>query len=129
MPVSVSVEGGFGYYKQPTDADDFTLMKIPFGLLLAVKVPTTGVGVTPWIYPRGEYVNYKVGGGSSNGKVGFGVSGGLMVTMPMGLGLQATLDWMSVKADVYVPEATGSYKPLVASFGLHYMIKVPSLGM
>jgi len=129
MPVSVSVEAGYGYYKQPSDADDFTLMKVPFGLLLAVNVPTTGVGVTPWVYPRGEYVSYKEGTGSSTGKVGFGVSGGVMVTLPMGLGIQGTLDWLSVKNTLFSPEATGTFKPMVASFGLHYKFKIPSLGM
>ena len=127
MPVSVSIQAGAGYYKQPSDADDFTLLTVPFGALIAINVPTTGVGVTPWVYPRGEYISYKEGSGSSRGKVGFGVSGGLMVTLPMGLGLQGTLDWMTV-SDLFA-EGYGSFKPMVASFGLHYKIKIPSLGM
>ena len=127
MPLTVSVQAGAGYYKQPEADDDFSLLAIPFGVLLTINVPTTGVGVTPWVYPRGEYVSFKLGNADSRGKVGFGVSGGLMVALPMGLGIHGTLDWATV-SDLFA-EGYGNFKPLVASFGLYYKISVPSLGM
>ncbi len=125
-PVSVSIQAGVGYYKNSDEADA-KFLKVPFGALIAINVPTTGIGVTPWVYPRGEYITFGEAGFDTIGKVGFGVSGGLMVTAPMGLGVQGSLDWLSV-SDLF-GEGTGSWKPLTLSFGLHYKIKVPSLGM
>ncbi len=126
-PVSVSIQAGVGYYKQPEADDDFKVLQVPFGALITINVPTTGVAVTPWIYPRGQYTSIGASDIDTRGKVGFGVSGGLMVTAPMGLGVQASLDWQTVN-DLFF-EGFGSYKPMVASFGLHYKINVPSLGM
>ncbi len=121
MPVTVSVQGGIGYWKYDTEKD----LIVPFGVLLAINVPTTGVGVVPWIYPRGEYFSYKDSSAPEfdENKVGFGVSGGLMLTLPMGFGLDATLDWKTISFTDY------KYKPLTLSAGLHYKITVPSLGM
>lgn len=124
MPVTVSIQAGAGYYKYETEKN----LIVPFGALIAINIPTTGVGVTPWIYPRGEYYSFKESSlDISENKVGFGVSGGLMVTLPMGVGLQGTLDWKSIKFGEGTDAVT--WKPMVVSFGLHYKIKVPSLGM
>jgi len=120
MPVTVSVQAGAGYYKY----EEAKSLVVPFGALVAINVPTSGVEITPWIYPRGEWNKYDEVDYSSS-KVGFGVSGGLMVTLPMGLGFQGTLDWRSVKFE----GDTESWKPMTVSAGLHYKIKVPSLGM
>ncbi|MDH5551650.1 MAG: hypothetical protein OEZ42_17340, partial [Gemmatimonadota bacterium] len=60
-------------------------------------------------------------GGVSDSEVGFGASGGIMVTAPMGIGAHATLDWYTI--------GTPKVKPMHVSAGLHYKITVPSLGM
>jgi len=120
-PVAISIQAGAGYLS----SEGSSLLNIPFGALVEINVPTSGVGVKPWIYPYGKWSSLSPDAGDSQSEFGFGASGGLLVTLPMGLGFQGALDWHSINAfgaDVKV-------KPLVASFGLHYKITVPSLGM
>jgi hypothetical protein len=118
LPVTVSIQAGLGY-------QSFTggsVMNVPFGVLLVVNVPSP-IDVKPWIMPRGQLV--RVSNGTSESEFGFGASGGLMVTAPMGIGAHVTLDFLSLK-----PEgSTERFNPMRVSGGLHYKVAVPSLGM
>jgi hypothetical protein len=123
QPLTVSIQGGVGYYKYETEKN----LIVPFGALLAFNVPTTGVGVTPWIYPRGEWYSFEESTlDIDESKIGFGVSGGLMITLPMGFGFDVTLDWKSIKFGE--GDFAETWSPMTLGAGLHYKFNVPSLG-
>jgi hypothetical protein len=119
-PVGVGVQAGLGYLSE----DGATFMRVPFGVVLAFNVPSTGVAVTPWIAPRAEWQRISVEGFDSESKIGFGASGGLSIVLPVGLDFHAALDWMTIE---FVEGF--SFKPLVVGVGASYHITVPSLGM
>lgn len=119
-PVKVSIQAGAGY----VSSEGESILNIPFGALIEIAVPTEGVGVTPWIYPRGQWVNFSPDVGDSESEFGYGASGGVKVTLPMGFGFQASLDYMSIKFG-----DSDRVNMLTLGAGLHYAIQVPSLGM
>ncbi len=116
-PVSVSIQAGVGYLSE-TGASQLT---VPAGALLVINIPSAGVEVKPWIMPGIRWVNVSVEGFDSESDLGFGASGGLMLSLPMGLGLHVTGDWMTI--------GDPSSSPIYISGGLFYKISVPSLGM
>jgi hypothetical protein len=116
MPVSVSIQAGVGYLS----ATGGNLLNFVGGPMITINVPSAGVAVKPWIYPRVQYQKIT----DVDGELGFGASGGLMVTMPMGLGFQASVDFLSIKYGDFERESQ-----MRAAFGAHYKIVVPSLGM
>ncbi len=117
VPVAVSLQAGVGYLSE----DGENLLIVPIGAVLAINVPNSPVDVRPWVMPRVEI--QRTSNGVSQTEVGFGVSGGLNVTLPGGLGFHAALDWMTIDY------GSGSVKPLLAGGGIHYRISVPSLGV
>ena len=117
MPVSVSLQAGVGYLSET----DGSTMIVPAGALVVLNVPTPGISLKPWIMPGIRWVRYSPDVGDSNSDIGFGASGGIMLGLPMGLGVHATLDWMTI--------GDPSAKPLYLSVGLFYKIGVPGLGM
>ena len=116
MPVRVSVQAGVGYLSE-TDA---SLLNVPVGVLVVINVPSPGIGVEPWVMPRVQWSRASVGG-ASDSEIGFGASGGINVTLPMGFGAHVALDWLTI--------GDPSVSPLHAAAGLHYKVAVPSLGM
>jgi hypothetical protein len=70
--------------------------------------------------PRVQLVRASFGG-LSDSEFGFGASGGINVTLPMGVGAHVAIDWLTI--------GDPSVSPLHAAAGLHYKINVPSLGM
>jgi hypothetical protein len=117
MPVSVSLQAGVGYLSETGES---TLM-VPVGALVVINLPTPGISFKPWIMPGIRWVRTSPDVGDSNSDIGFGASGGIMLGLPMGLGVHATLDWMTI--------GDPSAKPLYLSVGLFYKIGVPGLGM
>ncbi len=117
MPVTVSIQAGIGYLSE-TGA---SLLNVTGGPLVVINVPSPSVSVKPWLMPRVHLSRVSIDGLGSDSEVGFGASGGLMVTAPMGIGVHATLDWYTI--------GDPSVKPLHVSGGIHYKIQVPSLGM
>lgn len=129
QPLTVSIQAGAGYYKYDEEGSEETNLIVPFGALLAFNVPTTGVGVVPWIYPRGEWYSYDFTEGTTTfdeSKIGFGVSGGLMITLPMGFGFDVALDWKSISFGE--GDLSETWSPITLGAGLHYKFNVPSLG-
>ncbi|MCH7875631.1 MAG: hypothetical protein IH965_10085 [Gemmatimonadetes bacterium] len=118
-PVSVSLQAGVGYIS-PTG---FSQVSIPIGVGIALNVATPGVSVEPWVAPRVHIVStsFDIAGVDSQTDVGFGVSGGLNLTLPVGFGGHVAVDWMTI--------GDPSVKPLLIGGGLHYRIAIPSLGM
>jgi hypothetical protein len=122
VPVRVSLQAGAGYLSEEGGSQ----LTVPFGLAAAINVPTPGVGIVPWAYAFAEYHSISPDVGSSVNKIGFGISGGLEVNLPMGLGFYAALDWSTVD---YGDGPDTGITPLFLAAGATYKISVPSLGM
>lgn len=116
LPVKVSVQAGVGYLSE-TDA---SLLNVPVGVLVVINVPSPAIGIEPWLMPRVQWSRESFMG-VSDSEIGFGASGGINVTLPMGFGVHAALDWLTI--------GDPSISPLHAAAGLHYKVSVPSLGM
>ena len=124
VPVIVTLEAGVGYLQETVMSVDYKTLNVPIGARVGINIPTTGVGIKPWITPRLQIVNEGPDGGTET-TVGFGIAGGLAIQLPVGLGIQAALDWQTLK-----PEgAEESWSPLMLGAGLYYRISVPSLGV
>jgi hypothetical protein len=123
--IVVNVQAGAGYAKFGEGLTEATQWNFPIGVGLALDLPVVGWFVEPWVAPRVHIFNTKVGGGTSETDVGFGVSGGVNANLLLGIGIWAALDWLTVK-----PEgATESIKPLVLGAGLSWKFSVPGLGI
>jgi hypothetical protein len=108
LPVKVAIVGGAGYGSKSGVKDLF----IPAGVTLALKVPASGISVVPWISPQFRYMRE-----DDNGEVfsqsKFGGSGGISFGLPMGVGIDLTVDYTNISG--------GS--PFLGGVGLHYTFK------
>ena len=66
--------------------------------------------------PRVQYRRVSLSGVSGS-DLGYGVSGGLNLTLPVGLGAHVAIDYMKI----------GSASPIVFGTGLHYTIPFPGV--
>jgi opacity protein-like surface antigen len=108
--------------------DDCSNLNVVAGPALKVNVPTPGIGIEPWIMPRVHMSRVSFGGESIT-QTGFGVSGGLNINLPMGLGLHAVVDFASFSEKTAGVMTMLENSPMTAGIGLHYKIAVPSLGL
>lgn len=122
-PVGVSIFGGFG----TIDRGGGSIKSFPVGAAVAVKLPTPGLGIELWAAPRLNIVNVEssgLGGGGTETDVG--ISGGVNLSLPTGLGIHVALDFVSV-GDT---DGDGSNdNPLILGVGAHYKFAIPGLGM
>lgn len=124
VPVRISVQAGVGYLS----VDGSSQMTVPLGLSAAINVPTPGIGIVPWAYAFAEYQRISPDVGESTGKIGYGISGGVEVSLPVGLGFYGAVDWHTI--DFGEGDATDTrISPLFVGVGLIYKIQVPTLGM
>jgi hypothetical protein len=114
VPVSVSLQAGAAY----SSVSGVKTLHVPAGVALAFNVKSPGASVEPWVAPRVDFVQVKVGTLSTN-TTKVGASGGVNIGLPSGLGLHAAVDYVNVSG--------GS--PLTVGVGVHYTIKIPSLGV
>ena len=127
VPIKVSVQAGYATIASGRfTGEGGRLRTIPFGLAAAANLGTGGVSVVPWAYAFGEWVHLNPTDGESLSKIGYGISGGLELNLPVGLGIYAAIDWSSV--DLLGGTDTRT-NPLTAGFGLSYKATIPSLGM
>lgn len=117
LPVALSLQVGAGTMSCGTDCSILTGVAGP---ALKINVPTPGIGIEPWIMPRLEVQRASVLS-TSDTEVGFGASGGLNINLPVGLGLHAAVDLLTI--------GDPSRSPLTGGVGIHYTIAVPSLGL
>ncbi len=122
VPVRVSVQAGAGFLSREGSSQ----LTVPFGLSAAINVPTPGVGIVPWAYAFAEYQRVSPDAADSMSEIGFGISGGLEVNLPMGLGIYAALEWSTVD---WGEGPDTRVSPLFLGAGLTYKIQVPTLGM
>jgi hypothetical protein len=115
VPVTVSIAAGVGFLSEEGYGSS---LFVPAGVVLAINVPSPTVDVKPWIMPRIELESFSPDVGESSSEVGFGVSGGLNVTLPNGFGFHASGDWRKIE----------DFKPIYLNAGVHYTVAIPSLG-
>jgi len=114
MPVSVRVQAGARY-----GTDSKTLM-VPAGVVIGLNVPSPMLSVDPFVFPQVRYTHFDGGGSNTD----FGVTAGLNIGLPSGLGGHIAVDYDNATADI------GEFKDgLTVAVGVHYRISVPSLGM
>ncbi len=117
LPVTVSLQGGAAYYKVGTGK----FIHAPLGAAIAFKPKTPGATVEPWVAPRVDINRASVTVGTisaSSTETKLGASGGVNVGLPSGLGFHVALDYVNISG--------GS--PFMVGAGVHYAIKIPSLG-
>jgi len=113
LPVKVAVVAGAGYWsKSGTNS-----LMVPAGVTLAIDVPSTSMSVTPWISPGVRY-NRVSAGGVSGSTTKFGGSGGISLTLPMGVGIDAAVDYTNISGA----------SPFLGGIGLHYTFKTGGMG-
>lgn len=128
MPVAVAIFAGAGYLKESATGpgSDETTINVPVGAAIAFSVPSPSVSVEPWIAPR-LHIS-RVSNGTSNTDSNFGVSGGVNIGLPNGLGFHAAFDYVAVSSDL--PGVSSSdVSPFIVGVGVHYKFSVPGLGM
>lgn len=113
IPFSVTFQAGAAYTKD----EGVTVWHFPVGVGLAVKIPTTVIGLKPWVAPRLDMVRTSGGGLSSNTDSHFGISGGVELNLLSGLGFQVAYDRVSMD----------NLNPTTFSVGIHYSLSVPGL--
>ncbi len=121
VPVSVSVQGGAAYNSTTVGTAKSKILHLPLGAALAFNVKSPGASVEPWVAPRIDMTRVSATVGTisaSTTTTKLGASAGVNVGLPSGLGFHVALDYINVSG--------GS--PLLAGAGVHYAIKIPSLG-
>lgn len=113
VPVSVNVQGGVGVF----DFGGMTELDIPIGVGVAFNVPAPILDVEPWIAPRIHLM--RLSNGTSVTELGYGMSAGLNVTLPTGLGFHLAVDYLRV--------SDFDLDALTIGAGLHYRITIPGL--
>ena len=122
VPVRISVQAGAGYLSEEGSSH----LTVPVGLAAAINVPTPGVGFVPWAYAFAEYQRVSPDAGDSVSEIGFGISGGVELNLPIGVGVYAALEWSTVD---FGEGPDTSVSPLFLGAGVTYKIQVPSLGL
>jgi hypothetical protein len=103
----VSVQGGVGYISLATD---FSLMNFPIGVAIKTTMEGESANIGLWAMPRVDIMRGSAFGVSST-NTDLGVSGGVSITTPGGIGFHAALDVLA--AD---PSA------MVGGAGVHFVI-------
>lgn len=111
IPFAVTLQAGAAH----TSLGGVTMWHFPVGLGLSAKIPTTVVGIKPWIAPRLDVT--RVSNGTSHTESDFGFSAGVEISMLSGLGFHAAYDRVSADG--------GS--PSVFAIGVHYGLNLPGL--
>jgi hypothetical protein len=116
VPVSLSLQAGLGY----NSTGGVKTMHVPAGAAIAFNPKTPGASVEPWVAARLDYTRVSVAGVSGNTSK-LGASGGVNVGLPSGVGFHVAVD--------YVNKANTIGSPILVGAGVHYTIKIPSLGV
>jgi hypothetical protein len=122
VPVAINAQAGIGVI----DLGGITELDIPIGAGLAIKVPSPLLDVESWVAPRIHITRLDFDAGlpipgapDTRTEVGYGVSAGLNVTLPTGLGFHAAVDYVSI--------SSFDLDAFVVGAGIHYRIRVPGL--
>lgn len=109
----VALNAGLGWMSP----GDLTLLHIPVGVSLGTTIEGSSANVNPWIMPRISFNRRSGDLIESNTDTDFGVSGGVAINLPSGIGFHAALDVLIV--DDVSGDSTGSW---LFGGGVHYII-------
>jgi hypothetical protein len=123
LPVTLALQAGAAYSSVSGDKT----LRVPLGAALAFKPKTPGATVTPWIGPRVDIMRFTPSGGTASTETHVGASAGLSVGLPTGLGFHVALDYTYVKGAGGF--SSSDLSPFYVGAGVHYAIKIPSLGV
>ncbi|HLQ23933.1 MAG TPA: hypothetical protein VK132_12045 [Gemmatimonadales bacterium] len=126
IPIAVSLQAGVGYLSQGSGVFASKTVNVPLGVGVAVNVPTPGASIEPWAAAR-VHINSVTAGTASNTQTGYGLSGGVNLGLPIGVGLHAAVDWSSFPAKTSGTLNLLKRETVVLGVGLHYSIKLPGL--
>jgi hypothetical protein len=126
-PIKLGIQAGFGSVSE----EGSTFSQIPFGVSVHADLGTGGVGVKPFGYVYGNYtmVSVDIQDVDNINEFAYGLTGGLEVNLPMGLGFQAAVGVESVKNETPLFSDKTRLLGITANIGAAYKIQVPSLGM
>ncbi len=135
VPVSINLFAGAAYVSQDVGTTSLNGLSVPIGLGIGFDIPTPGFSIEPWIAPRIHIVRQSgdaatIVFGDSFTRTGVGVSGGVRLGSPVGLGLSLTLDVVnfndkSISGGPTLP----SVSPVTFGVGLSYKFKLPGVGV
>jgi len=128
VPLAVSLQAGVGYFKQGSGTGALKSVSLPIGLGVALNVPTPGASLEPWAAARVQ-VNSQSVSGLSETRLGYGLSGGISLGLPIGLGAHVGLDYAKygAKTSSVLSFQRTSLSTLTVGVGLHFMIRMPGL--
>ena len=127
-PIKLAIQASYG---SVSPADGVTASQIPFGVSVSANLGTGGVAAVPFGYVYANYttVSFDTEGAESIKEWAYGITGGLEVNLPMGLGLQAAVGFESIKSEDVIFADKNRLLAMTANIGASYKISVPSLGM
>jgi hypothetical protein len=122
VPVKIAAQAGAGYLKF---GDAGKQLDIPIAVGIGLSLPTPGVGITPWIAPRG-HVRISDDGVDTETDFRFGGSAGLNVKFGL-IGGHVAVDYINFSAPEGSGLSSGDVSPLVLGVGLSVGLGVPGL--
>ncbi len=128
VPVGIALQAGVGYVQAGSGVGAAKLYNVPIGLGVSLRPPTPGLSVEPWVAPRVHLRGYRASG-TSTFQTGIGVSGGVNLGLPTGLGLHAALDWSRLSAKTKGALTLPETETMLLGIGLHYTFTIPGLPM
>lgn len=111
IPLAVNVQAGAAYWKGVADSKN---IHVPVGISAVLTIPTPGLAIKPWVAPRVDYSQAKVGDVTFDATE-FAFSIGVDLASLSGLGFRAAYDWINTE---------GSALSTVG-FGFSYSLKTP----
>ena len=117
--LNVALQAGAGFTSIEGIAETHKTTDIPISLGIGTHLPIPLLLVEGWVAPR-YTLRWISGGDSSDSRNHFGLSAGVDVRLPFGLGAQVAGDWASL------PEISGDIvddlkrQPFTASVGLQF---------
>lgn len=113
IPFAVTAQAG----ASRTKVDDISFYHFPIGLGFSARIPTTVIGVKPWVAPRLDITRTSGGAFDSETDTNFGFSAGIELNMLSGLGFHAAYDYVKI-------EDVGQS---IFGIGVHYSLNIPGL--
>lgn len=114
IPFAITAQAG----ASRTKIMDVSLYHIPIGLSFSARIPTTVIGIKPWVAPRIDFARVSgIPGVDAATESNFGFSAGVELNLLSGLGLHAAYDYVKVDG--------GS--DTIFGVGLHYGLNIPGL--
>ena len=113
IPFAVTAQAG----GSRTKVGNTSIWHFPVGIGFSARIPTTVIGVKPWVAPRIDIVRSSTPGLDGATDSNFGFSAGIELSMLSGLGLHLAYDYVKVEG--------GSQS--IFGVGLHYGLNIPGL--